>query len=50
MFFDEFCEIFRTPFLQNTSRWLILFYEKIKQVETVGKENNNARRVLYSKP
>ena len=22
MFFCEFCEILRTPFLQNTSRWL----------------------------
>ena len=26
---DKFCEILKTPFLQKTSRRLILFYEKI---------------------
>ena len=29
VFSDEFCEILKTPFLQNTSRRLLLLYEKI---------------------
>ena len=28
VFSDEFCEILKTPFLQNTSRWLLLFCGK----------------------
>ena len=28
-FSDDFCEILKTPFLQNTFRRLLLFYEKI---------------------
>ena len=26
---DEFCEIFKTPVLKNSSRWLLLFYRQI---------------------
>ena len=29
VFYNEFCEILKTPFLQNTSRRLRLFYGKI---------------------
>ena len=29
VFSDEFCDILRTPFLQNTSKRLLLFYGKI---------------------
>ena len=29
VFSDEFCEILKTPFLENTSRQLLLFYGKI---------------------
>ena len=29
VFSDEFCEILKTTFLQNTSRRLLLFYGKI---------------------
>ena len=29
VFSDEFCDILKTPFLQNTSRRLLLLYEKI---------------------
>ena len=29
VFFDEFCEILKTPFLQNSSRRLLLFDRKI---------------------
>ena len=32
VFSDEFCEILKTPFLQNTSRRLLVFYGKIFQL------------------
>ena len=28
VFSGQFCKTLKTPFLQNTSRWLLLFYEK----------------------
>ena len=31
MFSHEFCEILKTPFFQNTSRRLLLFYENRKE-------------------
>ena len=53
---DEFYEIFMTPFSQNTSRQLLLFYEiiftsksplkKRKKIETAGKKNNDTRKKL----
>ena len=57
VFSDEFYEILKTTFLQNTSRRLLLFYGKIfyqenrkepsgkrRKMETGFKKNNDTRR------
>ena len=55
MFSDELCQVLKTTFLQNTSRQLLLFYEKIvkiplrkeKKIETVRKTTIHAKQKLY---
>ena len=52
VFFDEFCEIFKVPFLQDTSRRLLLFYGKLfyhEKSKEPSEKRKKRRKLLVKK-